>query len=941
MTQLIKTLCLIVFVSNVAFATHLRTADIIVRKKNCSGLTYIITVRAYLNTVSGTAFGGTTLEDGHISFGDGSVVIIPKSSPTPRPDLGPNFGIAEFTVEHTYSVNGIYKINYLERDRSQFVINMGDAANVPYSTYVMINAEGSSCNKFPELSVNPVDRACRGIAFFHAPGAVDPDGDSLSYELTIPSRSSTNFAESYIAPNDEQFYNDFQHGSELQTGPPSFTINSTTGLLTWDAPGMQGEYNIAFKIIEWKRDSNGDFVMVSTTVRDMQIIVEDCDNTRPSLTAPTDLCVEAGTKINQKIIGSDKENHHIKIELISDIFNLPEPASYTPHHTSFVPSRPPAEIQLTWNTNCSHVRDQSYQVVIKITDDPPSGQSLVTFKTINIKVTGPAPKWVAAEPDLVKRNALLQWENYSCGNIQVMQVWRKVGSYPFAKNNCVAGLSKNRGYKLIAELDPSTTTYLDDDNGRHLSVAAAYCYRLVAVFQTQGGKSYVSEEICVGPILADAPVITNVSIKKTDPIAGVVEVKWLKPFDISTVQYPEPYEYEVYRGTGFSSSGPYTNVSGRISDRSFEDVVNTRDSVYNYRIVLYSRTQNSTEISAIDTSAFASSVRLSAESGEKEIKLIWTAEVPWSNVLENRRHLIYRSIDTSSDEDLVLIDSVEVTEQGFEYTDTGSFNQQPLQEDKIYCYYVKTVGSYGNSAIPVLINKSQVICIYPKNNLPPCTPNLTVAQTDCNLFLQTTTCDGNEFANELTWSIPEAGCRKDIVSFKIYSSETVAGAYTLQQSDILEHHFKDPGLSDFAKCYRISSVDFQGIESSLSEPFCNENCPYFMLPNVFTPNGDGCNDLFSPYDVTEVNLECPPVSTTLCPRFVKSLTLKVLNRWGREIYEFHSVPGMSPIFHWDGKDKNGSLLDQGTYYYVAHVEFYSTNPAKSKVKVKGWVNLLY
>jgi len=62
---------------------------------------------------------------------------------------------------------------------------------------------------------------------------------------------------------------------------------------------------------------------------------------------------------------------------------------------------------------------------------------------------------------------------------------------------------------------------------------------LVAVFPLpKGGESYVSKEICLPPILADAPVVTNVTVDKTDPSNGVMTVKWLPPFDADTTQFP-------------------------------------------------------------------------------------------------------------------------------------------------------------------------------------------------------------------------------------------------------------------------------------------------------------------------------------------------------------------------------------------------------------------
>ncbi|HYC87237.1 MAG TPA: hypothetical protein VEB86_18525, partial [Chryseosolibacter sp.] len=108
--------------------------------------------------------------------------------------------------------------------------------------------------------------------FFHTPGAYDSDGDSLSYEMSVPSSGETTFAD-YVVPNDQRFYTNFGVGNEAGNGPPVFSINSLTGLITWDAPGTPGEYSIAFKIIEWRKNAAGQYMQLSVTTRDMQILI--------------------------------------------------------------------------------------------------------------------------------------------------------------------------------------------------------------------------------------------------------------------------------------------------------------------------------------------------------------------------------------------------------------------------------------------------------------------------------------------------------------------------------------------------------------------------------------------------------------------------------------------------------------------------------------------
>jgi len=114
------------------------------------------------------------------------------------------------------------------------------------------------------------------------------------------------------------------------------------------------------------------------------------------------------------------------------------------------------------------------------------------------------------------------------------------------------------------------------------------------------------------------------------------------------------------------------------------------------------------------------------------------------------------------------------------------------------------------------------------------------------------------------------------------------------------------------------------------------------LPNVFTPNGDGCNDLFTPYHDAETPGEtrCNTVDMTRCPRFVSAVRLRVYNRWGREVYTFNSTGSNAVYIDWDGRDTDNSELESGIYFYQADVTFDAFDPALKRKKYKGWVHLM-
>ncbi len=76
-----------------------------------------------------------------------------------------------------------------------------------------------------------------------------------------------------------------------------------------------------------------------------------------------------------------------------------------------------------------------------------------------------------------------------------------------------------------------------------------------------------------------------------------------------------------------------------------------------------------------------------------------------------------------------------------------------------------------------------------------------------------------------------------------------------------------------------------------------------IVPNVFTPNGDGYNDVFK---IRNSN--------------VSEFTFRVFNRWGTQIYET-----TAPEIAWDGKTTAGLPAPAGTYFYTLDAKLASGN----------------
>jgi gliding motility-associated-like protein len=117
--------------------------------------------------------------------------------------------------------------------------------------------------------------------------------------------------------------------------------------------------------------------------------------------------------------------------------------------------------------------------------------------------------------------------------------------------------------------------------------------------------------------------------------------------------------------------------------------------------------------------------------------------------------------------------------------------------------------------------------------------------------------------------------------------------------------FERPGILRIT----LTVVDSFGCTSQFSRIY-HIVAPTAIVPNVFTPNGDGVNDAFRLVELT--------------PDFQQ---IQVFDRFGVLVFE-----SSDPDFQWDGTDRKGRKLPVGTYFYIAKI---------GEKVIKGQVTLLY
>lgn len=873
-------------------ATHNRAGEITYVQVPNEPFTIIATITTYTKASSDTA-DRDSLE---ICWGDGNCEWVLRENGAGNPPQGellPNDTKRNlYIAKHLYPGPGHYIISMQDPNRNGQILNVNppNSDNIEFflqSTVTLFPSQFQTLNNSPVLLQPPIDIGCVGQKFIHNPNAYDVDGDSLAYKIIVPKRDVNTDVPLYSFPD------------EISPGADNtFFFSEITGEFIWDAPQREGEYNIAMYIIEYR---NG--LPLDTMIRDMQILIQSCENMPPEIETEDLICVVAGETIQFDVIGTDPDIPLQQVEIsalggpfIVDVspavFDAPEGYQDQPVVGTF-----------TWQTACEHISDQFYTVVFKAVDDffESDETGLATLKTVRIKVVGPPPEDVQAEAN--DSEVLISWESpYFCENaadnyFKGFTVWRREGSNPFPIDKCVPGLA-GRGYTQITfqtrEVIDGRYQFIDDDVER----GKTYCYRVLAEFAklSPGGnqfnlvESLPSDEVCL-QLNRDLPLITHVDVNETSFSNGEIIVQWSKPKaeDLDTLLNPGPYVYEVWRAEGITQTGFSPVPGASFSSPTFSGAnmtlfldtgLNTVENAYSYQIAFYVG-GSSTPLGFTST---ASSVYLNIFETDRQNDLSWTFDVPWKNY----EYVIYRR-----DPGAVAFDSIDISSDTL-YQDEGLINGEE------YCYYVESRGSYGvDGIVNPIINRSQEKCGIPIDNVPPCPPELMVSNICDSLE---SIVEENLFENLLNWTNPNLNCEDtdDVERYNIYYSsfegEELELIASVSFADVTE--YVDVPDNGVAGCYAVTAVDSVGNESVLSNIVCVDNCPLYILPNVFTPNGDGSNDLFVP----------------ITQRFIERIDMQIFNRWGNLVHE-----NTDPQINWNGSNTNGDDLAEGVYFYVCKI----------------------
>ncbi len=740
-----------------------------------------------------------------INWGDGSIDSLIRSEGFPEfiaADINKN----EYKSIHTFPGPGNYTVYLEDPNRNAEINNIPNSVNVPFyiESQIVINPFLGD-NNSPVLLNPPIEEACTNAIFQHNPSAFDEDGDSLAFSIIEANGLSGEPVPGYSFPE-------------------GVSINPQTGTLTWDRPTIQGEFNLAILIKEYRSG-----FLIGSMIRDMQVSVKECENNPPEIEHIKHLCVQAGTVLDFDITATDNDTDQT-ITLTASGGPITE-VSGDLAVFSEVLGEDTVNGDFLWSTGCSHVRYSPYQIFFKAQDNDNEVQ-LIDLYTLNITVIGPKVQNIVT--DAQTDGIHVSWTRSICEEVVGYKIYRKNDSLNWIPDSCETGIPSYTGYVLIGNSEGRDNSIYFDESAIEGNI---YCYRVVAIYP-DGSESIASEESCTQTVEI-SPIPTHIDVKITDSSSGKIFIKWKNPKDIDSLSFTGELFCKVYEINAGIPNLIYTSLN--LNDTSFiHKNINTQSFQKNYKIELI-ETLNGEE-TILSSSQNASSVFLTSIPADQTIQLNWNFSTPWSN-------------DTT----IILLENNGIWEP-VDSVAGNSFTHTNLINGNLYCYKVLTLGEYSsNKSDTFLLNNSQEICEIPEDLIPPCVPEITALSN----------CDLNQ--NKFSWNPDTINCNSDLSFLTVFYKRYPKDEYNLLStinSPWEDSIFVHGELTEVAGCYTFSAIDSVGNESEPAHEVCFDNCPSYELPNIFTPNGDNFNEIVIPFPY----------------KYVEGVDFKIYNRWGQLVY---------------------------------------------------------
>jgi hypothetical protein len=310
-----------------ARATHVAGADL--TYKDLGNNQYEVTLTYYRDCagsmpgnaealrVTSASCGFDFIATLNVASGTGNEITFPCNSSASTCSGGVSFGVQKWAYSTIVTLPGacadwVFSWNRCCRNCAITTTVHGNCQGEPESNFYLearLNNLAVAGNNSPTFSQEPVATLCLGQNFVFNHGAVDSDGDQLVYSIVG----------SQIAPGTTVTYQPGYSASSPISSNPALSVNSASGDLSMTPTQLEIGV-MAVKVSEFR---NG--VLIGTVTRDMQFIVQTCNNTLPSATgingtAVFDTTICPGTQLCYYIFTNDADaGQHLTLSAVNNI----------------------------------------------------------------------------------------------------------------------------------------------------------------------------------------------------------------------------------------------------------------------------------------------------------------------------------------------------------------------------------------------------------------------------------------------------------------------------------------------------------------------------------------------------------------------------------------------------------------------------------------------
>lgn len=770
-----------------------------------------------------------------------------------------NVCVEEAIYEETVNLPplaGGYNIVYQRCCRNGTITNLDDPGGTGSSYLAHIpDPSLATCNSSPRYSNFPPLFLCSNVNFNFDHVATDPDGDQLVYSFCEPYAGASTFNPAPNPPDPPPFpfvnYLTGYTGANPIDANPAFNITPTTGFIT-GTPTLIGQYVVGVCVSEYR---NG--VLLSTNKRDFQFNILFCDAAIASIPAQTLFC--NGFTVDFNGAASVNSNTYFwdfgDLNTLSDTSNLPT-TSYTYTDTGVYTVM---LVAYDPSGNCYDTAYSDFQI----------------FPLLEAAVTSPAPQC---------------FEN---------------NSFDF-----LAGGNFTTDATFFWDFGPNATPQTStqqNPSGINFSNLGTNSVSLT-----------ISQYGCTDTFLGNGNILT---VEK--PTAEIAPVN----------QYCVGYQIDFSNNSVNSNAWHWDfGINNSLADTSdlFEPSYIYPDSgIYNVTLIVYNQgicsdtanlsfwvfpllnpLMNGAEDQCLLNNNFDFEA---AGAYTNDATFSWNFGTAASSAQSNQQNpqdIVYSQLG---------VFPVELTMSQYGCTksiiDSVGLYPSPVAkfgiDGGIGCspVYVQLIDS-SVAASPYLYNwnlgdNSSINIQNPNYSYEfPGTYTITLTIITTSGCIDTST---YVYPDAVTvYSFPEAGFIADpmeasifnpIISFSDTSSRAVFCAMRISDGTYVEqcdytHTFSDTGY------YRVTQIvknETNCIDSISLTVYIYPEYRLF-IPDAFSPNGDGLNDIFKPSSIG-----------------IKEYNFEIFNRWGEMIYK-----SSGPDDGWDGSFK-GNRSPQGAYVYLLNV----------------------